>query len=109
MAQNYIQPGDTITIPAADAVLSGGVVVAGEIVGIAQGHAAQGESVDVATRGVWQVPKVGADAFAVGDAVFFDLGTALATATEGDNVKLGVAVAAEAPGAATVNVRLSGF
>ncbi|WP_294929275.1 DUF2190 family protein [uncultured Paracoccus sp.] len=109
MATNYIQPGDVITIPAAEAVLSGGVVIAGEIIGIAQGHAIEGEPVDVKCSGVWQLPKVAANAFAVGDAVFFDLDTALATTTEGDNPKLGVAVAAAIASTATVTVRLSGF
>ncbi|WP_333683076.1 DUF2190 family protein [Pontibaca methylaminivorans] len=109
MATNFVQPGDTITIPAGDAVLSGGVVIAGEIIGIAQGHAIEGEPVDVATTGIWELPKVAADAFAIGDGVFFDLTAGLATSTEGDNPKLGVAVAAASASSATVNVRLSGF
>ena len=31
MATNYVQPGDTLTIPAPADVLSGGVVIAGSI------------------------------------------------------------------------------
>ena len=66
MATNYIQPGDSLTIPAPAAVASGGVVIAGSIVGIAAGDAESGASVDVVTRGVFTLPKVGANAFTSG-------------------------------------------
>ena len=39
MATNYIQLGDSLTIPAPASVLSGDLVIAGEIIGIAAGHA----------------------------------------------------------------------
>lgn len=107
--RNYIQPGDTLTIPAAEAVLSGGVVIAGEIIGIAAGSGSAGDLIDVATVGVFDVPKVAADAIALGDAVFFDLETELATSTAGDNPKLGVATEAAPADSATVRFRLSGF
>lgn len=107
--KNYIQPGDTLTIPAAEAVVSGQVVIAGEIVGIAAGDGAIGDAIDVTTRGVFELPKVGADAIDLGEAVYFDLDSGLATLTATDNVRIGVAVAAAGASVATVNVRLSGF
>ena len=61
MAKNFIQAGDTVTIPAPAAVTSGGVVIAGAIIGVSQGDAASGASVDGKTSGVWELPKVGAD------------------------------------------------
>ncbi|WP_240542452.1 DUF2190 family protein [Paracoccus marcusii] len=109
MATNYIQPGRTITIPAPATVASGGVVIAGEIRGIAQGDAIAASPVDVTTEGVWELPKVAANAFALGAAVYWNAATGLATSTASGNTKLGVAVADAAASAGTVHVRLSGF
>ena len=109
MATNYIQPGRILTIPAPEAVASGGVVIAGEIVGIAQGDALAAAPVDVEVEGVWELPKVAADAFELGAAVYWDEAVELATATATDNTRLGVAVEAAAVDGATVKVRLSGF
>lgn len=107
--KNYIQKGDTLTIPAPAAVVSGFPVIAGAIVGIASGDAASGAPVDVATVGVFELPKVAANTFAIGAAVYWDATASLATSTSTSNTKLGVAIAAAAASTATVNVRLSGF
>ncbi|MFN4153651.1 MAG: DUF2190 family protein [Paracoccaceae bacterium] len=109
MARNFIQPGDTLTIPAPAAVASGFPVIAGDIKGIAQGDAASGAPVDVKCSGVWELPKVGANAFTLGAKVYWDDGDELATTTATDNTLLGVAVAAAGASTATVMVRLSGF
>lgn len=109
MAKNYIQRGDTLTIPAPAAVLSGGVVIAGDIKGIAQGDAAAGVPVDVATRGVWELPKVAANAFTLGGKVYWNATDGLATSTASGNTLLGVAVEAAPADTAAVKVRLSGF
>lgn len=110
MAKNFIQSGDTLTVPAPAAVASGGVVIAGAIIGIAQGDADSGAPVDVACGGVWQLPKVAADAMAgVGVVVYWNSTSKLATVTASGNTKLGVAVEAAAAGTGTVKVRLSGF
>ncbi|MTH36539.1 DUF2190 family protein [Paracoccus limosus] len=109
MAKNFIQPGNVLTIPAPAAVLSGGVVVAGDIKGIAQGDAATGAPVDVATAGVWSLPKIAANAFALGAKVYWAAGTGLATSTASGNTLLGVAVEAAPADSASVKVRLSGF
>ena len=81
MAKNFIQAGDTVTIPAPAAVTSGGVVIAGAIIGVAQGDAASGASVDVKTSGVWQLPKVAADNVTLGAPIHWASGTGLATIT----------------------------
>lgn len=109
MASNYVQVGDTLTIPAPADVLSGGVVIAGAIVGIAQGNALSGALVDVAVTDVWEVPKVGANAFTLGASVYWDATAKLATTTASGNTRIGVAVAAAGAGVAAVKVRLSGF
>lgn len=109
MATNFLQTGDTITVPAGADYLSGAVAIEGEIIGIALGDALTGAPVDVKTSGVFEISKVAADAFAVGEPVYYDLAAELATATATDNIKLGVAVTVAVASSASVDVRLSGF
>lgn len=104
MATNFVQPGNNLSIPAPVGVTSGTPVITGAIVGIALNTALAGETVDVATVGVWRLPKVAATAFAAGDLVYWN-GTLAASA----GTKLGVCVTAAAAGESAVNVRLSGF
>lgn len=109
MARNYIQSADTLTIPAPAAVASGGVVIAGAIIGVAKGNADSGKPVDVATGGVWELPKVAAQTYAgVGLVVYWDSAAGLVTSTASGNTKLGVTVEDRAAGTGTVKVRLSG-
>lgn len=109
MATNYVQPGHTVTIPAPAAVQSGGVVIAGAIVGVAQIDADLGADVDVDTVGVWDLPKVSALAVSLGDVIYWDATAGLANKTSAGNTKLGVAVAPAANPSGTVRVRLSGI
>ncbi len=109
MATNYIQAGDTITIPALAAVASGGVVIAGSIIGVAAGKAAIGEKVDIVTMGVFELPKVASEAYAgPGVPVYYNSGNGLVTSTASGNTKLGVAIESVAASVGTVKVRLSG-
>jgi predicted RecA/RadA family phage recombinase len=107
--KNYVQKGDTLTIPAPAAVMSGEPVIAGAIVGIASGDAENGAPVDVVTVGIFELPKVAANAFAVGATVYWDATAELATSTASGNTKLGVSVVLAASTTATVTLRLSGF
>ncbi|MEI4473330.1 DUF2190 family protein [Frigidibacter sp. MR17.24] len=104
--KNYVQPGRTVTIPAPAAVLSGDIVVAGNLVGIASGNAAQGEALDLSLQGVFDVPKIAADDFAVGARVFWNAGQGLATTTAGTNARVGTCVQAAPADSATVRVKL---
>lgn len=109
MGYNFVQAGSNLTIPAPAAVSSGGVVIAGSIIGIAVGSALLGEAVDVVTTGVFELPKVGANTFTLGAPVYWDDAADLATTTVSGNTKIGVAVAAAGASTASVKVRLSGF
>jgi len=111
MANNYIQPGDNITIEAPANVTSGAPVFAGKIVGIAMGKAAMGAAVDVATSGVFEMRKVADEDIHLGDSIFWDVGYHLVTFDDdsGVNLKLGVAVETAGESTSTVRVRLSGF
>lgn len=104
--KNFVQRGDTLTFPAPAAVLSGGVVAAGAIIGVANGDAAIGDPVDVDVTGVFDLPKVAALAISLGDVVYWDAATKLVTKTASGNAKLGVAASAVANPSGTVSVRL---
>ena len=114
MAKNYIQKGDVLTHTATAAVRSGGVVVKGFLVGIAQIDAAIGARVPLAVTGVWEVPAAAA-AITDGAKVYWDAngdpyggtaGTGAATATATDNTLMGYAIEAKALNGATVKVML---
>lgn len=107
--KNFVQAGSALTIPAPTAVASGDVVLVGNIIGIANGASATGADLDLTTTGVFALPKVGADAFALGATVYFNTTTKLATATASGNPAIGTAVAAAGIGVATVKVRLKSF
>jgi len=104
--KNYIQRGATLTIAAPAGVLSGGVVIAGSLIGIANGDADSGASVDVDVEGVFDLPKVSALAINLGDTVYWDATNKLVTKTASGNTKLGYAVSGAANPSATVAVKL---
>jgi predicted RecA/RadA family phage recombinase len=105
--KNYIQKGENITLPAPAAVLSGEIVIVGELHGVAAGNAALGDDCDVVTEGVFELPKVAADEFAIGDPVYFDVALKLVTTNSGENAKIGIAVTAAPLASYTVNVKLA--
>lgn len=106
--KNFIQRGDTITVPSPADVSSGELVIIGSLIGVAAGDAATGDDLDIVTRGVFELPKVAASEFAVGDDVFYDDATDLLTPDDaaGENTRIGVAVTAAPNPSATVAVRL---
>lgn len=107
--QNYVQPGDVVTITAAAAITSGQLVNAGLLVGVAGGAAAIGEQVEIKTRGVFELPKTSAQAWTVGAAIYMIPASGLCTtATTAGNILIGVALAAAANPSATGTVRLNG-
>jgi len=106
--QNYVQKGENLTIAAPYDVASGGGVKAGLIFGVATADALSGADVDLVTVGVFDLPKVSTDVFAVGAAVYWNDTTKLVTSTASGNTKIGVAVTAAANPSGTVNVRLNG-
>lgn len=106
--QNYVQKGENLTIAAPYDVASGGGVKAGLIFGVAAGDALSGADVDLATVGVFDLPKVSTDTFAVGAAVYWNDTTKLMTSTASGNTKVGVAIAAAGNPSGSVTLRLNG-
>ena len=104
--KNYVQPGNTLTVPSPAAVASGDVVVIGALIGIAAGDAASGADLDLVTEGVFELAKVNALAVAVGDLIYYDAATSLVNKTASGNTLLGIAVTAAANPSASVNVKL---
>lgn len=108
MATNFVQPGDTLTIIAPEAVTAGAIVAVGDLVGIAAHAAAETAQVDVHTSGVWVLPKVGANTFTLGAKVYWDATAKLATSTAASNVLIGYCVEHVGSGQPTVKARLRG-
>ena len=90
--KNFIQEGSTLTIAApSGGVVSGGVVIVGFMIGIATAAAAVGVPVAVKVNGVFELPKVSAQAWTVGAAIYWDAGAGNATTTSSGNTLMGYA------------------
>jgi predicted RecA/RadA family phage recombinase len=107
--KNFIQPGDTITVAAPYELDAGEGARVGMIFGVAIADAANGAAVELATRGVFEIKKTSAQAWTVGDAIYWNNSTKVATtATTAGNIFIGVALAAALNPSATGIVRLNG-
>jgi predicted RecA/RadA family phage recombinase len=104
--KNFIQEGLTITVTAPANVVSGQYVTVGAIRGVAAYDAASGEAVELATEGVFTLPKVTAEDVAAGDLLYWNGTACTKTAGTGSKPVVGVAVKAAGNGATTVAVKL---
>lgn len=105
--KNYIQPGDSITVPAPSDVKSGDLVVVGDLFGVAQFSAASGDPVEISTKGVFGLPKVSAQAWAVGAKVYYVAADKNISTTATGNTFIGHATEAAANPSEFGAVRLS--
>ncbi len=105
--KNFIQPGVTIKVTAPATVSSGDGVLVGNLFGIAVTDAGSGDDVEIMTEGVFDIAKVSAQAWAVGDIIYWDDGAGNAT-TADTNVAIGVCTAVAANPTSTGYVRLNG-
>ena len=97
--KNFVQPGNTITLTAPYAVASGEGLLVGSIFGVASGTAALGEPVETALVGVFDLTKVGSQAWAAGAKVYWDNTNKRCTTVATDNTLIGVATEVVAGGA----------
>lgn len=97
--KNYVHPGNIITLTAPYAVVSGDGLLVGSIFGIATGTAALGESVETALVGVFDITKIGSQAWTVGAKVYWDNANKRCTIVSTDNTLIGAATEAVAGGA----------
>ena len=97
--KTYVQPGNTITLTAPYAVASGDGLLVGSIFGVASGTAALGESVETALTGVFDITKIGSQAWTVGAKVYWDDTNKRCTTVATDNILVDMTVEAVASGA----------
>lgn len=106
--KNFVQPGETITQIAPAAVSSGDGVLVGTIFGVAQYSAASGAEVELARRGVFDLPKKAAEAITAGAKVYWNNTNKEITTTASGAILVGAAVLAAGASDATARVLLDG-
>jgi predicted RecA/RadA family phage recombinase len=106
--KNYIQPGDVVGVTAPANVVSGQGVAVGSLFGVVVADALSGAEMQIAVSGVFDLPKVGSQAWTVGALIYWN-GTAC-TNVASTNKLIGSAVLAVGSGAGetTGRVRLNG-
>jgi predicted RecA/RadA family phage recombinase len=109
---NFVQPGDVVEFTAP----SGGVVVGvpkqiGQIVVVPAVTAAQTVRFNGAITGVFDLPKIGSQAWTEGAVVFWDESNDRCTTAGAGNIQIGIAVDEVGSGAGetTGRVRLDGI
>jgi predicted RecA/RadA family phage recombinase len=107
MATNYIQPGDVLEVTAPEATTSGDGTLVGLLFGVALHDADNGAVVRIQTTGVFELPKVSAQAWTVGQLIYWDDGNDRCTTVD-TNYAIGVATAVAANPSSTGHVRLLG-
>lgn len=108
--KNYIQPGNIVTVTApTGGVSSGDGVIIGNLFGIAAKTAAQGESVEIAATGVYDLPKLSSAVITVGARVSWDTTGKQVVLPDEDMYPIGTALTAAGNGITTVRVRLDGI
>jgi predicted RecA/RadA family phage recombinase len=106
--KNYIANGEIITLVAPYDVASGAAFKVGSIIAVATKAAASGATVEGITTGVVEVAKVSAQAWAVGDKIYWDDTAKNFTTVSTSNTLAGVAVAVAANPSSTGRLRLNG-
>lgn len=108
--KNFIQSGDTIALVAPYTVVSGAGAQVGQIFGVAVTDVANGVEGDFKTTGVFDLVKIGSQAWAQGALVYWDNTNKRCTTVASGNLLIGVAMVAvtNAAGNTTGRVRLNG-
>jgi predicted RecA/RadA family phage recombinase len=107
--KNFIQNGHMISVTApAGGVASGQGIVVGNLFGVAAKAAVEGEGVEIATTGVYELPKAPATVIGQGARVAWDDAAKQVVLPGAGLYPIGVAVLAAGNGATVVRVRLDG-
>ncbi len=91
--KNFVQPGEVITVTAPYALTAGQGALVGGLFGVAQAAAGNGTPVELDTRGVFDITKVGSQAWTEGALIYWDNANRRATNSASGNTLIGVAVA----------------
>ncbi len=106
--KNFIQDGKTITLAAPYNVLAGGGLLVGSIFGVASNDALSGADVEAVPEGVFSLAKTSAQAWTVGQLIYWDDTAKVATSTVATNKLIGVAMAVAVNPSSVGLVRLNG-
>jgi predicted RecA/RadA family phage recombinase len=107
--QNLVQSGAMITVTApTGGITSGQGFLEGHLFGVAATTQADGANVEIATTGVFDLPKTSGQTYAVGAPLYWDATNKRLTSTATNNRRIGVAITAAGGSAATARVRLDG-
>ena len=107
--KNHIQKGDIITVPApAGGIAAGEGAIIGNIFGVAAYSAAEGDPLELATTGVYKLPKATAAVLTVGARVAWDNTAKNINVPGAGRFPVGVATEAAGNGVTGVAVRLDG-
>lgn len=104
--KTFIQPGDVVSVTAPANVAAGAGVLVGSLFGIAVNTALSAAPVEIATRGVFDVTKVGSQAWTAGARVYWDDTAKNFTVTAATNKLVGVAMLAVGSGAGETTGRV---
>lgn len=112
MTTKQVQKGDVIDYTLSGTVSSGAVVELSHTLGVALESGVSGDVISVAIEGVFQLPKVSAAVFAVGEKLIWDTSSGAfddssATPATGDLTGAAVAVVAGANTETTCTVKLT--
>lgn len=106
--KNFIQHGEGISVAAPATVVSGQGVLVGGLFGVALADAASGDQVVLRRLGVFDLPKLSAQAWTVGAKVYWNAAGGECTTVASGNTLIGVAAAAAANPSASAAVLLDG-
>lgn len=101
-----IQKGEALNVILAAAILSGGVVVMGDMCGVAATDGAVGDEIAVSVEGVFALPKTAGAAIIQGKRLYWDATGGAVTTTATGNVQIGYAAYAAASAATVVSVSI---
>lgn len=104
--ENFIQPGDAITVPWPIVTVAGCGVQVGDLFGIANASVQPNEPLVISLTGVFDVEKDIATAITLGAMAYWDDAARRITMEPAGNLKIGHVIADAATASETVCVRL---
>ncbi len=109
MARGHVDPGKTMTFANTTgmAIAASSVVVAGDVIGIALGDIAIGDTGEIGICEQWTLPKEAALAIPQGKKVYYDAAAKTVNLTN-TNMFAGIAMLPAAASDATVSVLING-
>jgi predicted RecA/RadA family phage recombinase len=106
--KNFVQSGDTLTLPAPYDLTSGSGAQVGALFGVAQNSALTGSECEFARRGVFNLKKTSAQVWTQGVKLYWDNTAREVTSVVSTNLLIGAAAAAAANNTATGQVLVDG-